>query len=696
MLASLAKEPQSSELYMRIRQCWKIVLGLLSVLPSVMLTSLSADAQQDTRVGTQSGGMDTHLFRPAVDSKGFITVNGTDILGDGSISFGLVLDYGQNILRTTNDDEALDANGEPCEQGRCDGSGTTFPADGAHGIPSLVENSFQGTFSFNYGIANAAVIGLSVPVVLMTGDPGYDIGPDPEIGGANYNTAPLDQESISTIALHGKWRLTRVDKTLGVALLGQIGIPIGDAHQNLGADPGFWFWPQLALEHRFGDSGFRVATNLGYRGHIGENAGFGSVTAIEGPVRHGNLGTFNFGLGWRATDALDLIAETYATYLTDGDSSDEQKLSEEVVGGLKLFVEKNSYLVMGGGRRTWSAGYQAADLRLFLGFIFEPSIGDRDGDGYLDDEDECPDDPEDFDNFEDEDGCPDPDNDKDGILDVDDRCVNIPEDIDGDQDEDGCPEGGEGDRDGDGILDSDDECPDEPEDVDGFEDEDGCPDPDNDKDGILDVDDDCPLDPEDKDGFEDEDGCPDPDNDRDQILDVDDKCPNDPETYNGHEDEDGCPDKGRILLEGNDLVILDKILFETDSAEILPESFPIIKAVVSTLHHHPEFKIVEVAGHADERSTDDHNLKLTQARAESVVKALADRGIDKKRLIHQGYGEYCPVDDASNPVAWEKNRRVEFKIVKTDTGVTGVARGCDRARSKGVFPPQVAQNRDDF
>src|SRR5690606_27435687 len=124
------------------------------------------------------------------DSKGFITVNGTDILGDGNISFGLVLDYGQNILRTTNDDEALDANGEPCEQGRCDGSGTTFPADGAHGIPSLVENSFQGTFSFNYGIANAAVVGLSVPVVLMTGDPGYDIGPDPEIGGANYNTAP--------------------------------------------------------------------------------------------------------------------------------------------------------------------------------------------------------------------------------------------------------------------------------------------------------------------------------------------------------------------------------------------------------------------------------------------------------------------------------------------------------------------------
>src|SRR5690606_20129905 len=194
-----------------------------------------------------------------------------------------------------------------------------------------------------------------------------------------------------------------------------------------------------------------------------------------------------------------------------------------------------------------------------------------------------------------------------------------------------------------------------------------------------------PLDPEDKDGCEDEDACPEPDNDRDQILYIAGKCPIDPETYNGHEAEDGCPGKGRVLLEGNDLVILVNILFPTDSAEILPEPFPIIKVVVSTLHLHPEFKLVEVAGHADERSTDDHNLKLTKARAESVVKALADRGIDKKRLIHQGYGEYCPVDDASSAAAWEKNRRVEFKIVKTDTGVTGVTRGCDRARSKGVF-----------
>ena len=66
--------------------------------------------------------------------------------------------------------------------------------------------------------------------------------------------------------------------------------------------------------------------------------------------------------------------------------------------------------------------------------------GDRDGDGLTDDVDECPDDPEDFDEFEDEDGCPEPDNDQDGILDEPDQCPNDPEDVDDFEDEDGCPD----------------------------------------------------------------------------------------------------------------------------------------------------------------------------------------------------------------------------------------------------------------
>ena len=67
---------------------------------------------------------------------------------------------------------------------------------------------------------------------------------------------------------------------------------------------------------------------------------------------------------------------------------------------------------------------------------------DSDGDGIPDMYDKCPQAPEDFDGFQDQDGCPDPDNDADGIPDSLDKCPNAPEDYNGFMDADGCPDGG--------------------------------------------------------------------------------------------------------------------------------------------------------------------------------------------------------------------------------------------------------------
>jgi OOP family OmpA-OmpF porin len=619
--------------------------------------SASAEAQQIPAANGK--GFDTHLFRPALDSKGFFATNGSDILGANDISFGLILDYGNNLLRV---------------------------ADQGQKSPQLINHSFQGTLQFNYGIDNTFVVGISAPVNLMAGDEQVNTANPP---GALYpnqwSATQLDSQTLGFLALHAKWRITRVERGIGLAIAAQVGFPLTDAPSSAGADPSFWYWPQAIVEKRFGSTGqFRIAINGGFRGHAASTT---TLPLKDGTFLDGNRVTYGLGLSYRALDALDLVAESYATYLLS-DASSDLKTSNEVVGGIKVFVERNSYLMMGAGPR-YTKGFEAADIRAFIGFIFEPSIGDRDGDGYKDDVDQCPDEPEDFDGFRDEDGCPDPDNDNDGILDVDDRCPNIPEDRDGDQDEDGCPENSDGDRDGDGILDSKDKCPDDPEDKDGFEDEDGCPDPDNDKDGIPDKKDACPNDPEDKDGFEDEDGCPDPDNDKDQIPDVADKCPNQPETYNGFEDEDGCPDKGNVIIQDNSILILEKIKFKTASAEILPESNSILDAVATTIVHHPEFVLMEVAGHADERSDDRYNLRLTQDRVNSVVAALVQRGVDRSRVRSKGYGEYCPEDPGHNEAAWEKNRRVDFKIVKTKDGPTGVELGCANATAHGVRPDPV-------
>ena len=372
----------------------------------------------------------------------------------------------------------------------------------------------------------------------------------------------------------------------------------------------------------------------------------------------------------------------------------------EAVGGIKVFVQRNSYLFLGAGSHIPAGNaYGAAEFRALVGIVLEPSIGDADGDGIRDDQDRCPNDPEDFDGFEDSDGCPEPDNDRDGILDVNDHCPNVPEDRDGDHDEDGCPEGDEGDRDGDGILDRVDRCPDQPEDRDGFQDQDGCPDPDNDNDGVLDTDDLCPNEAEDRDNFEDQDGCPDPDNDHDRIPDTRDRCPNEPETYNGTEDEDGCPDQGEVVVEEGQIRILQAINFETNSARIKQTSIPIVEAVARTLIGNPQIELVEVQGHADERGDDEHNLRLTQDRAASVVQALVDRGVARNRLHSAGYGELCRAGYPASPGqpelnaacqhggpawchserAWGRDRRVVFLILRTTDGPTGVRVACDEA-----------------
>lgn len=261
-------------------------------------------------------------------------------------------------------------------------------------------------------------------------------------------------------------------------------------------------------------------------------------------------------------------------------------------------------------------------------------VGDSDGDGMRDDVDECPEDPEDFDGFEDDDGCPELDNDGDGIPDADDKCPLVPEDMDGWQDDDGCPESDD-DADGDGILNVDDKCPNEPEDFDKFQDEDGCPDPDNDGDGILDKADKCPLEP-------------------------------------GVKAKEGCPFE-LVKVTEKAIVISQKVFFELDKATIKEESFELLNQVAGTINAFPRIKKIEIAGHTDHAGSEKYNNKLSQERADSVMKYLVEEGeVDPARLQAKGYGESKPLvplgeDGKETKEDAAKNRRVEFNIVEQET-----------------------------
>jgi OmpA-OmpF porin, OOP family len=248
------------------------------------------------------------------------------------------------------------------------------------------------------------------------------------------------------------------------------------------------------------------------------------------------------------------------------------------------------------------------------------------------------------------------DKDGDGILDDVDQCPSTPEDKDGYQDADGCPDP---DNDGDGIPDAIDKCPNEPEDHDGFQDSDGCPDLDNDGDGIPDATDLCPNEPEDKDGFQDADGCPDPDNDRDGIPDGIDKCPNEFGVP-----PDGCPKKYTLVVVTETKIELKQtVFFDFNKATIKPVSFALLDDVARAMTDNPKIK-VEVQGHTDSKGDDDYNLKLSQRRAESVRTYLIRKGIDSNRMVPKGYGENVPIADNRTQEGRDQNRRVEFVITE--------------------------------
>lgn len=273
----------------------------------------------------------------------------------------------------------------------------------------------------------------------------------------------------------------------------------------------------------------------------------------------------------------------------------------------------------------------------------EPTAGDRDGDGYDDAADTCPDDPEDFDAFEDEDGCSDKDNDGDTVLDafeLDPNRVWINKDQK------------------DGV-----DCRNDVEDVDGFEDEDGCPDPDNDQDGILDGVDSCIDVAEDFDQWQDEDGCPEEDNDLDGFLDGVDGCPNDPEDVDGDKDDDGCPDVAAKLdpcaIKLDDKVMFDFGKADTDSVKFGVKNRKLLDDVYQILKTNPDITI-EIGGHTDSKGSDKSNQKLSQRRVESVREYLVGKGVDGSRITAKGYGEGVPVDTNQTADGRENNRRVEF------------------------------------
>jgi OOP family OmpA-OmpF porin len=495
-----------------------------------------------------------------------------------------------------------------------------YNADGSE-QKAIVEH--QAYFNLGGGVIlfDKLRIGLNLPLALSTGESG-------SVDTITYR-AP-NGRPLGDLRLAGEYRLFgQYGDPLTIAGGLNFYIPTGDSENYTGDDTPRGE-PHATLAGRFALLQYSARLGLMIRG----NAGTGYEDATGTELR------FGVGVGVRLLqDRLVIGPELYGSSVLSDDIFSRRATPFEVLVGGHMALPKplpegfRAGLAVGPGL-THGAGTPV--VRVIGSIEWMPAIerkplpSDRDADGQLDPVDACPDVP----------GVPSPDPARNG-----------------------CPPPTPEDRDGDGIIDEKDACPTEPGPANQDPKKNGCPPPpDRDRDTFIDPEDACPDEP----GLKSEDpkknGCPPPkDTDADTIVDPEDACPEQAGPPNQDPKKHGCPvaviDKGQIK-------ILEQVKFKTGKADILPESEPILQAVLKILNEHPEILKIRVEGHTDNTGNRGLNKTLSTARAASVAKWLTSHGIDKKRMTSQGFGQEKPIAPNDTEEGRRDNRRVEFHIAE--------------------------------
>lgn len=105
----------------------------------------------------------------------------------------------------------------------------------------------------------------------------------------------------------------------------------------------------------------------------------------------------------------------------------------------------------------------------------------------------------------------------------------------------------------------------------------------------------------------------------------------------------------------------DRLLFDTGSATLQPASDEQLHNIAEILKAYPNVKI-RIGGYTDNTGDAAANLKLSQDRADNVMKALVDLGVDPSRMTAKGYGSEHPVADNSTEDGRQQNRRISMRV----------------------------------
>ncbi len=531
--------------------------------------------------------LNAQRFRPTIDGERTLWVDDArDAWRDNEVTARLLLSYTDEPLVYTND------------------GGDVFGL-----VTSVTQADLMAGYS--YGPAR---LGVHLPVYLLSTS--TEVADETGLGDIGLDGRVVTPEDLLPLDLGASLRLTLPTATVANAL----------GEPNLG-------WELAAI----------VSKELGpvlLAANVGTSGG--------PPIELENI-TLNDAFLFRASAGYAITEDAGAAIELTGDLPYSAPLSNFAGWPVEWLLSGYGYpaqdiVVRGGFGSGITTGIGAPDFRILLGVGFEPRPAkgpfDTDGDGLVNDVDSCPMEPEDFDSFDDEDGCPDPDNDKDGILDAADACISVAEDADGFEDADGCPEPTQV------TLTVSDAVSSKALDIAKTQ----VSGDDVKKVGTSPLTVELPA--GDYTGVA---HAPAYEAGTIEMVVID----GPPQTF----DLALTPQEAaQVVVTRERIELKDTINFETNKAVIKDNSYDLLDQAVKILVDYPEIKQLRIEGHTDSRGAEAYNLDLSNRRAASVLAYFVEQGVDTDRLNSVGYGETRPLDGAYNAAAWAVNRRVDFFI----------------------------------
>ena len=144
-----------------------------------------------------------------------------------------------------------------------------------------------------------------------------------------------------------------------------------------------------------------------------------------------------------------------------------------------------------------------------------------------------------------------------------------------------------------------------------------------------------------------------PDRDRDLIADREEPAPAEPEATSAG-----------FTIENDRIVLEEQVLFDRDRARVKHGGKRVLAAIAAVWRQHPDWQRLIVEGHADVRGSDEVNDQLSALRSERVKVVLGELGFAPDQVEAIGYGRRRPRDPGTSEAAHQRNRRVEFVIIK--------------------------------